>query len=400
VSDDNPETGNFSTYSGVGEACESGSPTYRYDLGVNGQTNGQSGVEPGDTVVTSMFQTGTTEEAEVHDLTNGEYWYSDSSPVPDSSVAIGAIGIAPCGDGFCIPDFGKLTFSNVQVDGDYFAFEPRGAYDEWSGQTKLITTPSSPPAPGDSFKLTFKATSGAPRTPAARRLSNSQDALEGSGTSRRGGEAPLQPESSAVFAGYSTSPNAGYASTSATFTIPKLSCTSGTEPLDVGVSDQDPTGTAARAMSAINLACNGSNAVYKYMVAIGAQVVFERGAKAGDTVVASMFQTGSVEEAEIHDLTNGQYWYADSSPLPDSIASIGTFRADECIRGGACANPDFGVVTFSDVLVNGDYLSFEAPGQFDQEGTNTFHQTVYLTKTSSIEGPGDAFSLTFKNGEV
>jgi hypothetical protein len=148
------------------------------------------------------------------------------------------------------------------------------------------------------------------------------------------------------------------------------------------------------------MTCKGSKAVYKYQVSIGAEGVLEAGAVAGDTVVTSIFQTGSVEEGEIHDLTNGRYWYAGSSPVPDSIASVGTFRTAECIRGQSCPNPDFGTVTFSNVLVNGDYLSFEDPAQYDQEGTTSLHQTVYLTKTSSIASPGDSFTLTFKNAQV
>lgn len=184
---------------------------------------------------------------------------------------------------------------------------------------------------------------------------------------------------SAFLGGYAVTPPNGFASASATFVVPKINCVgqSFTQQA-LGVSNGFP----ASVRSAISLECNPSP-TYEFDAAVNGEIVIEEGVEPGDTVVTSLFQTGATEEAEIHDLTNGEYWFASNSPVGDTSIDIGSTATIPV--------ESFAKVTFSNVQVNGDFLSFESPTRFNQlNGGNI------LVKTSAIASPGDAFSVKFK----
>jgi hypothetical protein len=185
------------------------------------------------------------------------------------------------------------------------------------------------------------------------------------------------------FAGYSATPLHGLASASATFTIPTLNCSSGIDdPIYFGpYTDNNSAAATSR------LVCNGTTPTYTYWLLTAAGLVDEPGAAAGDVVVTSVFQTGTWAEAEIHDLTNGEYWVAD-----DDAAGTATdvFIGDNEPYATASL-PQFTPTTFSSVQVNGDYLGFENPSQYIiNRGSGT------LTTSSALSDNGSKFSVTFK----
>ena len=111
----------------------------------------QSGINPGDTVDVSIYQTGDIEEAKVFDITANHYYGAYDTPIPDTSMFIRELSDIPT------PKSARISFAQVQVNGQYLSFEPTTQYDLAGGATTLITT-SPIPFNGDSFGLKFKAT--------------------------------------------------------------------------------------------------------------------------------------------------------------------------------------------------------------------------------------------------
>jgi hypothetical protein len=188
---------------------------------------------------------------------------------------------------------------------------------------------------------------------------------------------------STEFAGWAADTPHGLASVSTTFRIPTLNCSTDIDdPLYLGVFTN--TGSS---YSTIRLLCDGTNPTYTYWLATPAGLIQEPGAAAGDVVVVSMFQTASWTEAEIHDVTNGQYWVADTA------------------AGGTGIDPGIGVnepyataplppitpATFSAVEVNGDNLGFESPAQYELVRSET------LFTSSGLSSTGSKFTVTFKH---
>jgi hypothetical protein len=103
-------------------------------------------------------------------------------------------------------------------------------------------------------------------------------------------------------------------------------------------------------------------------------------------VVASFFQTATLTETEVHDLTNGQYW-------------VGTYGANSGettygigVEGDTPAIP-FTTTTMSLDQLNGDYLGFENPIQVDLVN-NTFNGHI-LIKAGALSNNGTSFKLMF-----
>ncbi|HXW35915.1 MAG TPA: hypothetical protein VEJ87_15175 [Acidimicrobiales bacterium] len=174
----------------------------------------------------------------------------------------------------------------------------------------------------------------------------------------------LVAEESQFLAGYQIAPTGGLASASVTFTVPSFTCTTGednalAEQFDGVYTDQEPL------YAFVTEQCYSSfGARYMYAFGAGTCCYFsETGVAAGDVVVTSIFQSGSSTYAEIHDLTNGAYWFADSAGnLGFTTADIGSQVASE--QGGEPA-PNFKKIKFWNATVNGDYLGFDQPTQYD-----------------------------------
>jgi hypothetical protein len=191
-------------------------------------------------------------------------------------------------------------------------------------------------------------------------------------------------------AGYQATPPGGVSSASATFTVPKVTCTKKDEAdnaeFDFGVYMNDFS-----AWSWIGAGCGTGGAFYLYYLATPSGQTTEP-ATAGDTVVTSLSASATATFAEIHDLTNHQYWLNDyTGPVDESVVDIGSFNL---LAQSSLPVPAFPEVTLSNATANGDYLGFESPTEY-----NALNGAVTLVKTGGIKtsATGSSFSLTFEH---
>jgi hypothetical protein len=215
-------------------------------------------------------------------------------------------------------------------------------------------------------------------------------------TSIAGAATPMVPHAhpdgvsaGTYLAGYQVTPSGGVASASATFTIPKFTCTKkddtdGAE-FDLGVYTDD-----FHAWSWINAACGSSGVSYYYFLGSPSGQLIQP-AKAGDTVVTSLSQSATTTYTKIHDLTNGQYWFDEGANTADeTIVDVGSLNYFPSLP-----LPTFSKATLSNATVNGDYLGLESP-----TGYNALDGGVTLVKTGplSTNAAGSSFAVTFEHG--
>jgi hypothetical protein len=185
-------------------------------------------------------------------------------------------------------------------------------------------------------------------------------------------------------AGWQASPANGLASASATFTIPTITCSgnNGNQLYFGWGADSGDTQLA----STIQLSCDGTTPTYTYWLITPAGLVSEPGAAAGDVVVTSIFQTATNMEAEIHDLTNGEYWVARAAEAGNSGNPYLGFNEPYA----TAAIQPFTQVDFTSVEVNGDYFGFENPTQFAlNRGDGP------LVQSSALASYGSKFAVAF-----
>jgi hypothetical protein len=216
-----------------------------------------------------------------------------------------------------------------------------------------------------------------------------------------GATTPLAPSVPAVhpdgvsagtyLAGYQATPPGGVASASATFTIPKITCTkkdkANDAQLDFGVYTSD-----FHVWSWITVGCGTGGPVYFYYEGTPSGQTIQP-ATAGDTVVTSLSESATTTYAEVHDLTNHQSWFSDdTSPVQSSAVDIGSFNF---VAQDNVPLPSFAKTMLSDATVNGDDLGFESPTQY-----NALDGGVTLVKSSALAtgATGSTFSLTFSHG--
>ena len=206
------------------------------------------------------------------------------------------------------------------------------------------------------------------------------------------GVKPAAASSSAYLGGFQAVPAGGLASASATFTIPTVHCTKSED--DDGARESNGVYTDSQSVVAwITVHCTTAGPQYDYQFSTPSGAFDEPNAKPGDVVVTSLFESGSASYAEIHDLTNHDYWFAsDPTDVGDTTVDLGTFN-DLSVFDLPVA--DFGKVSFSSVTVNGDDLGFDSPTRF-----NAVSDSDVLIKTGGLSttGAGSAFSATFKLG--
>ncbi len=193
--------------------------------------------------------------------------------------------------------------------------------------------------------------------------------------------------SSSYLAGYQATPTGGLASASVTFTVPAISCTA----KDIAQGAFELTGVytdTTAAFAVADTACTSSGPTYYYVPPHGSDYFTPaQQPAAGDVVVASLFQSATSTWAEIHDLTNGEYWFDDNSANQgDTVVDIGTFSISDLV-------PTFKKIQFTNATVNGDYLGFESPTEY-----NTLNGGDLLIKASALttSATGSSFSDTFK----
>ncbi len=195
--------------------------------------------------------------------------------------------------------------------------------------------------------------------------------------------------SSSYLAGYQATPSGGLASASVTFTVPAISCSA----KDIADSAIEWTGVYTDTLDTQAFVagyCASSGPIYSYVFATLAGSYVQSGAAPGDVVVVSLFQSGTSTWAEIHDLTNGQHWFADNNVNQgDTVVDIGTDTEVAC-----CGRPvpTFSKVKFTNATVNGDYLDFDGPTQF-----NTLNGGDLVIKAGALttSATGSSFADTF-----
>jgi hypothetical protein len=189
-------------------------------------------------------------------------------------------------------------------------------------------------------------------------------------------------------AGYYTHTSSGLASASATLRIPNISCASSGDNEDVGFGVFGVVSNSSLDSQAdAQVGCANGGTFYflaAYSSGNGNTIV----ANPGDLVVASLYENGSTTVATIHDVTSGK-----------TVTHSGSAGFDTAVNTGAYNYyypgniPTFTSVAFSKCQVNGDYLVYGSPAQFNMHPTHEREQIAAGTIASS----GDAFKLIFKN---
>jgi hypothetical protein len=218
---------------------------------------------------------------------------------------------------------------------------------------------------------------------------SSPGASGGSGAvSARSSVRPATASVSSTAAGYYAVPSIGFASASATFVVPKATCTSAPNGVGefVGLFDLNPASgpVGAHSVAAVSIACSSGAASYDYEAYVSGDSDTPSGIKPGDTVVVSIVQAGSSELSTISDLTQDTTADISSTSVPDTAMSIGEYST--------VPTEPLTKVTFTKVQVNGQYLKMQPSTQY-----NLLNGAKTLIKTSGITSPGDTFSLTYKH---
>ncbi len=202
-------------------------------------------------------------------------------------------------------------------------------------------------------------------------------------------------ESSSFGAYYIVTPANGVVSASTTFTVPTLNCSSGVIAgqaygIEADFSNSWSGGTVA--WSNVNALCNGTVPQYQFDVLAGSTEFVENGVSAGDVVVASYYQTSTVVQATIHDITSGYTWVADGTPTASTYAVIGAAVFWNSTLGTythfAPASPS----AFSQAEVNGDYIGYQSPVEW------RYHVSGYSVTAGAgtLRSDGDSFKLSTK----
>jgi hypothetical protein len=196
--------------------------------------------------------------------------------------------------------------------------------------------------------------------------------------------------SSAYLAGYQDTPAGGLASASVTFTVPTFTCSQE----DQAAGSVETNGVYTDSFSAfatVGAQCIGSSSPsYMYDFSAGSAGFNKPGAAAGDVIVASLFESSSSTWVKIHDLTNGDYWFADQpSNLGDTLVDIGTFNEVDSEQ----AVTKFKTALFTSATVNGDDLGFESPMKVDAFNLDDRLMTTGGLRTTAA---GSAFTVKFR----
>jgi hypothetical protein len=204
---------------------------------------------------------------------------------------------------------------------------------------------------------------------------------------------PAWAGTSGQYGGYTESLTYGLASAGATFTVPKLTCSSADNNTweSIGVFGDGGSDD----FSGVTLQCSGTTPKYSLTVSEFGAGTSKTGVKPGDVVVTSIFQTATTGVTWIHDLTNGQSAYSPNTfggllDGPDSFAVIGLLHACNGYRGNCPVIP-FATTAFTNVQVNGTYLTFDTPTSYNLEPTVTSGEAI----ASKLGAPGDNFTLTY-----
>ncbi len=145
-------TSSLGTWALAQASCSSGTPDYTFTVGTPaGSASDLAGASPGDTVVTSMFQSGTSTSADIRDLTSSSHFFeTDPTNVGDAGIGIGVYLTGP------VASFATTTIRNAQVNGQYLGFQSPSREKDVSTDKLVTSSALTTTAGGTSFALTFK----------------------------------------------------------------------------------------------------------------------------------------------------------------------------------------------------------------------------------------------------
>jgi len=207
----------------------------------------------------------------------------------------------------------------------------------------------------------------------------------------RGADVPSTDEG----AGYYSYPGGsalGVSGASATFTMPGISCASSSdyEWLLPGIWVFNTAGQLTEQVD-VNFNCDEGTLLEEAIVEVQGQ----EGAMAvspGDTVVASLSESATATAGNVHDLTSGgNLQEVGAATSSDDTVFIGDEGPD---LFGVTAVPTFSKVTFSNAMVDGEYLNLWTPARYNlKTGSDT------QIDAGTIGRPGDTFKTTFKHND-
>jgi len=210
------------------------------------------------------------------------------------------------------------------------------------------------------------------------------------------GRSTAAPINSHTFAGYQTNVTTGSATSSAaTFTVPKLSCTTATRGIapDVGVAENNFN---SGSVAGVATECASGKAVYfPFLIANNAEANYPALHFAADNVInlsASVTSTGIT--VQVTDVTTGV-------TVTNTITGAGASAnaawigddAGSSSTGSLLGVPNFGTLTFTNCLIDGQTLQSWKPQQYQRVNSTGVLQIA----TGALSTGGNAFTTTYKH---
>jgi len=208
------------------------------------------------------------------------------------------------------------------------------------------------------------------------------------------GRVAAAPTSNRDFAGYTTGVTAGSATSSAaSFTVPKLSCTTANRVIapDVGVAaNKSKTFSAA----GVSIGCANGKAVYfPFLIANGAEADYtSTHFSAGDIINLSASVTTSGITVQVTDVTKNvtkTLTGASARPRAGLIGDLAGFSN----KGALLGVPNFTKLKFLNCMINNQALGITSPQEFQRVNGRG---TVEIA-TGGLSPDGTAFTTLYKN---
>ena len=141
----------------VQAVCVGGSPAYYVSAYTYGGGNNLGSASPGDLVIASVSENGTTTTSTVHDVTSGQTFTSAGSQGSDFFGWVAGYNYANPTDGYdgTIPAFSKVSMSKATINGDYLAYTSPSRY-YMKDTTAIQEVAGLITRTGDGFTLVFK----------------------------------------------------------------------------------------------------------------------------------------------------------------------------------------------------------------------------------------------------
>jgi hypothetical protein len=194
---------------------------------------------------------------------------------------------------------------------------------------------------------------------------------------------------STFFAGYEAKVTAGSATTStARFTVPKLTCTSATRYI-LPVAGVEVNDGATASGAALALECfDGAAVDYPVLLVNGTDSDYPTSpAYAGNVIELSTTVTTTGTTVTVKDVTRG----VTKTKKGAGASAIGPYIGDS--GSASVAVPPFGTVTFTSCKIDGDTLASKHPTEYQRETSSG----VLQISTGALSASGTTFSTHFEH---